>query len=628
MLFPEILRAFSFDWKRLIGLGVFLFLLQSYCNIFQIIGAPFGVTHKVTCVFITFPYAFFWSIVLALWVYSTKWYWASLFPLLLGGLSMLLLGEFIESLLVGGLLFAGVCFLFRRRIALLRPLFFTLVVVGSVLLYLVENYLLLTYYIPFSDAMMSNILASNPSESKEFLSSLQWSPYWILPLSFLGIAAIVSFVAHSFFKSKSIRFFQKPIAQWGGRLLLPLCSIVLLITHVKAFSKGLPDYNEMSTIDRVIQSIYQSRKEDRIAQEFLSKIHDNPIGIVTHEKSLPSHTVVLVMGESAQRDFHHCYGYPLSNTPYIDSLALSGDLILYHDAVAPAPNTGLSIGKVLTFYNPDKKGTKEWYQYPTLPSMMSKAGYYSFWLSNQESQGVYVRTISAIAQTADSTRYISYRTTLSDFMSSESYDGDLLPELLHRSEAEIVSGKQNLFQIVHLMGSHSKEEKRYPPSFSRFTGDDIVPSTGNPKWDREKARYVNSILYTDYVLNGIIKSYANELSIVIYLSDHGVLVHDDPKHPELYGHAMHPKSLRIPFMVYFSPSMRQLYPEMYNEVKAAAHKAIKTDCLPESLLQLLGIRSQYATPTREFFRKAYDDSRPRVIRDWDQVVTYPAPLQE
>ena len=47
-------------------------------------------------------------------------------------------------------------------------------------------------------------------------------------------------------------------------------------------------------------------------------------------------TVVVVLGESMRRNYMHCYGYPLENTPKQDSLVKTGDLVLFSDAISSA----------------------------------------------------------------------------------------------------------------------------------------------------------------------------------------------------------------------------------------------------------------------------------------------------
>ena len=67
---------------------------------------------------------------------------------------------------------------------------------------------------------------------------------------------------------------------------------------------------------------------------------------------------------------------------------------------------------------------KEWYKYPALPLVLSKAGYYTYWVSNQEKQGTGIQPIPTLASTSDSTRFVRIRTA-GDWNASP--DSDILP---------------------------------------------------------------------------------------------------------------------------------------------------------------------------------------------------------
>ena len=103
----------------------------------------------------------------------------------------------------------------------------------------------------------------------------------------------------------------------------------------------------------------------------------------------------------------HCYGYPLENTPKQDSLVGTGDLVLFSDAISSAAWTTGSISQSMTFYTLEGP-EKEWYKYPALPLVLSKAGYYTYWVSNQEKQGSGIQPIPTLASTSDSTRSCAF----------------------------------------------------------------------------------------------------------------------------------------------------------------------------------------------------------------------------
>ena len=100
----------------------------------------------------------------------------------------------------------------------------------------------------------------------------------------------------------------------------------------------------------------------------------------------------------------------------------------------------------MSFYTREEEPT-EWYKFPTLPFVLSKAGYYTYWLSNQESQGAGLQPLSTLARTADSTRFAKIRTG-GDWDAAE--DLDLLLLLGSRAMIPGGYGAKALFQVIHL----------------------------------------------------------------------------------------------------------------------------------------------------------------------------------
>ena len=101
-------------------------------------------------------------------------------------------------------------------------------------------------------------------------------------------------------------------------------------------------------------------------------------------------------------------------------------MILFDNAVAPAPYTAASLSQVLTFFQrTDTLST--WDATPTLPLVLQKAGYYTYWLSNQEKQGLFIQPVAAIASTSDSLYYANVRSSRDWWAQELKLDGDVLP---------------------------------------------------------------------------------------------------------------------------------------------------------------------------------------------------------
>lgn len=97
--------------------------------------------------------------------------------------------------------------------------------------------------------------------------------------------------------------------------------------------------------------------------------------------------VVFILGESTTRDRMHLYGYPLENTPNLDALNEKGELAVFRDTISPESATVAVLRKLLTFADMDS--SKPWYAYNNMIDTMKAAGYRTYWLSNQESSGIW-----------------------------------------------------------------------------------------------------------------------------------------------------------------------------------------------------------------------------------------------
>ena len=68
-------------------------------------------------------------------------------------------------------------------------------------------------------------------------------------------------------------------------------------------------------------------------EEYARQMTQLDLGNIRQTKDLRGVNVVVVVGESMRRDYMHCYGYPLANTPAQDSLIATGDLIPFTDGI-------------------------------------------------------------------------------------------------------------------------------------------------------------------------------------------------------------------------------------------------------------------------------------------------------
>ena len=480
-----------------------------------------------------------------------------------------------------------------------------------------ELYLLSLYHVTYTIGLAQIMLSTSWRESREFLDIITAGQALDVCRQLLP-AITGAWVIRLLTKRPSSTL------AFGSSLLLTLLTLFGPIGHLYSDLRVCHHHSnftgvQYSGIDRAIYNTLSAHKsikyiaaeQDKIrnSQRKLNELSLTPIS----QKPL---TVVLILGETARRSSMHCYGYPLQNTPYADSLIQAQELIPFTDVVSPASATIQSNTRSLTFFT-HEEGEKPWYQFPSIIQVLRQAGYATAWIANQEITGEYSMS-NIFGRQAD---ILTGNPAFFKGLGGESVsnrpdlcDEAILPLLQHYSSLPDSLRKhfpQGLFQIVHLMGSHSTYSERYPKAFDKFTPDSLPVRKGEAK-DKIIAAYANSLLYTDYIIHEIIQSYREENALVIYLSDHGDALFDED-YPELMGHALVPRAVEIPLFVYFSPQLREERPDLWRQIGRQRDKRILSDLLTHALVDLLGIHTEYTQPRFNFFAPTYDDRRTRIV---------------
>ena len=485
-----------------------------------------------------------------------------------------------------------------------------------VLLHLLESFLLTTYGMGYAHPIILAIAGTNPQEASEYWSST----FSIIPLLrpvgevvlVGGVVWGVRYLLRRLSLSKFTAFFG--ILAITG-LLVSHAVFVIPNTYRWVMNFGTAFDLTMSPMDRLVWNSVGFAHETYLVRKGAEEMKSLDVGKVVAQEPYGSMNVVVVIGETLRRDQMHCYGHPLPNTPGLDSLVAAGDLTLFSDVVSPGTSTIESLTHVLTLKQVDD--ANPWYTYPALPYILSRAGYHTRWVSNQESTGAIVQPLNSLAALSDYVKYVHARSIDGDRdEQAADYDIDVVPQL-----QVLRSGERKMVQFVHLEGSHPLYSKRFPKSYARFMPAEMPQRlTGGQK--QVLSDYINSVYYNDYVVTQIIRRYASTPSLVIYFSDHGEVLYDDPEHPDFAGHSWTKPCAEVPFMVYMSPALRAQAPQLVNLIQSAKDRHIMNDLFTNSLVALLGIKTKYSDPRLEFFGEGYDNSRPRILRGWGKELRF------
>lgn len=289
----------------------------------------------------------------------------------------------------------------------------------------------------------------------------------------------------------------------------------------------------------------------------------------------PPRTVIMVIGESANRYHHALYGYFRPTNPELS--AIKDELLLFDNIVSSHSQTTPSIREAMSF--PFEGG----FRLP-LVNLFRQAGFETVWLSNQ----VTYTDVGALFSTAD--RRIELNRG-GDQSYIRNFDGVILPELEKILATPAPAGKRAIF--IHLMGSHLNYASRYPKDFDIFTGTDDIPDA---PWRSEKAKtyinkYDNSVRYTDHILAAIISLLRHTVknAALVYFSDHGEEVYDSRPSRGHVNALDSPWYFDIPFIVWLSPSYRALLGDRAARWQTYLERPAINDMFPWAAADLAGI---------------------------------------
>ncbi|MGH8385774.1 MAG: phosphoethanolamine transferase CptA [Pseudomonas sp.] len=230
-------------------------------------------------------------------------------------------------------------------------------------------------------------------------------------------------------------------------------------------------------------------------------------------------TLVLVIGESTNRQRMSLYGYPRQTTPELDKL--KDQLAVFDNVITPRPYTIEALQQVLTFAdedNPDLYLTT-----PSLVSMMKQAGYKTFWITNQQTMTKRNTMLTTFSQQADEQVYLNNNRN----QNAAQYDGDVI-EPFNKALADAAPRK---LIVVHLLGTHMSYQYRYPSTFDKFKDRNGVPAGVRDDQLPTYNSYDNAVLYNDFVVSSLIKDYAKSdpNGFLLYLSDHSEEMFSTPR---------------------------------------------------------------------------------------------------
>lgn len=382
-----------------------------------------------------------------------------------------------------------------------------------------------------------------------------------------------------------------------------------------------PHGEQYQPIYRLVFSVYANK----LTANQLVRLKASLKNVSVDSCSCRSKNIVLIIGESYNRNHSQLYGYDTPNTPRQRRLSRRGELVAYTDVVSPWNLTSFVFKHLFSLYTVGDKG--EWCDYPLFPEVFRKAGYHVTFMTNQflpqakeavyDFSGGFFLNDEELSKAQFDTR----NTRLFRFDNGLLCDYDKL-----KDEGE---GKPQLI-IFHLKGQHVDYKSRSPKPQKRFNKDyykDKRPELS----DKERqvlAEYDNAILYNDSVVTAIIDKFRSKDAIVLYVPDHGEECYDGA---HFYGR-MHSAEVtarlahaefEIPMWIWASKKYKATHRDVWQRVRKYRRRPFMTDAVPHLLLWLAGIECKDYRERLNVLGDGYDEKRPRILKnqaDYDQLM--------
>ena len=403
----------------------------------------------------------------------------------------------------------------------------------------------LVYGQEFSQSVIFIMFESNINESREYL--IQYFAWWMLP-------AFAAYGLGGWLLWRKVRpvYLSRP-----GAWLAAALAVFIAVGYpaLRQFSKherwqdGLDNFAqriEAATPWQLVVGYKNYREQLTNMQAMLDENASIPplVNLQDAHAGQPA-TLVLVIGESTNRQRMSLYGYPRETTPELD--ALRDQLQVFDNVVTPRPYTIEALQQVLTFA--DQEHPERYLTTPSVINLMKQAGYKTYWITNQQTMTKRNTMLTTFSEQADEQVYLNNNRE----QNARQYDGDVLAPFAK----VLADATPRKFIVVHLLGTHMSYQYRYPPEFERFTGRNGAPDNVTDDQLPTYNSYDNAVLYNDHVVASLIKdlSGAQANSMLLYLSDHGEAVFDAPKPDVLGRNEAAPTSpmYTVPFIVWSSP---------------------------------------------------------------------------
>lgn len=470
-----------------------------------------------------------------------------------------------------------------------------------------EAFYVLRYGRPTSSEVLASLFATTPREAREYLGHALAPMAIAVAGAFLLIIAATWCARHTRIQWRNRpRTFVLSVAA-----VIPCACISVLfastqggiserLSAVAALGSTISSSSEPTYPFGVVQRYIGYRNEwNEMRSSGTSRanfrFHSHRTGQIIKRQ-----VYVLVIGESSRRDHWQLYGYNRETNP---QLSKTSNLIALSDMITAWPESVTAVPLILT-RKPINTISANFGEGSILRAMQ-EAGYETYWISNQLPVGAFDTPIATYAYEAQHVRWLNH----ASWSAPGAYDESLvtpLQDILKNSESDA-------FVVVHMMGSHSGYDFRYPAKFKQFKPTEN--DNDSAVLDRERVinSYDNTVRYTDYVLAlmiGILRQ-SDATTALWYESDHGEML--PTASCSLRGHGIGTTpEYQVPAFFWFSDAYAGAFPKRVDALRSnLSARSMSADTF-ESLVDMAGVDFPGHERSRSLFGNSWQ-YRPRIV---------------
>lgn len=474
-----------------------------------------------------------------------------------------------------------------------------------------QMFLILLFHRHWDVVVMQLVVDTNSIETSNFITT-----FLFLPKTMFLIVVVLLLLCAEMWVIRKVK--NIPMFFANKKLLIGQWLVVAYVYAHSVFFMGTVDENHKRAAYFAFNrtTIYNLGQNMLMYDEFVDES-------IRCEKTLENYTehskthlnvddVVIIIGESYNRNHSSLYGYNLETNPELKKLPKE-NLILFTDVIALNNFTFNCLRYILSVASINEK--TKWCDVPLFPAILKNAGWNVVFMGNQIATD---GTIGYFDLGISFLNMYKVEDKLFDYRNQATYEEDSpLISDYERDRKKIEKPTKNLI-IFHLWGQHYDFKKRYPKKEAYFKASDIKDDWRSEAEKQTVAEYDNANRYNDKMVARIIKMFKNRNAAVFFFSDHGEQVYD-------FRHELGRTDLKedvkeaikcqieIPFMVYLSPTFISANPDVQKQLDEAKTKPFMTDDFAHLLLDFLQSDSKWLNKTKSPLQDDYDEKKPRII---------------